>query len=176
MANLGGAFNTSDAPPPEEFAPIPHGTKVLMQAIESEIGPTKDGNGTILKITYEVIDEGPYKARRVWDNLNVQNANPTAQNIAQRALADLCEACGKSQIEDSEELHYKPFIAELGIQKGTGTFRDKNVVRKYLKADGSAPNRPAPAGQPATSAASENKPASAPQRSTGSRPWGNRAG
>lgn len=176
MANLGGTFNTSDAPE-NEFAPLPEGNYML-QAIESSIGPNSNGTGTILKITYEVLDEGPYKNRRVWDNLNVQHENATAQGIAQRALASLCEALGFGQIDDTDQLHFKPFVAQIATQVGKGTFPDKSVIKKYLKADGTMPDskRAKGGGDNQAAAPDAKQPAPAPQRSTGARPWGSRAG
>src|SRR5215831_2917645 len=112
MAELN--FNASEVPEDtSSFDPLPAGD-YQMQVIESEIRDTKSMTGRQLVLTLEVVS-GEYTGRRVWDRLNIQNQNPTAQQIAQRALADLCEAVGFNTVHNSEELHFKPFAARVGI-------------------------------------------------------------
>ena len=96
------------------FEPIEPGT-YDMQVIDSELKPTKAGTGQILKLTLE-ITEGPYAGRKLFENLNVQNPNPEAERISNRALADLLLALGLNAIRDSQELHFKPFKGKVTVQ------------------------------------------------------------
>lgn len=170
MAHLGNTFDPSQVPEDERsFEPMPAGDYVC-QVIESEVVQTKSG-GDMLKLTLEVT-EGQFANRRVWDNLNIRNNNPQAQQIAHRALADLCSACGVGPITDSEDLHFRPFVATLKIEPAREvngqTYDARNGVKRYkpkngttvVAAQGSAA-RPAPAAQAAAA-----RPA---------RPWGNGA-
>lgn len=126
MAQL--PFNATEVPVDEGFNPIPVDT-YLCQVISSEIKQTKTGNGTILKLTSQVI-EGPYSGRLIFDNLNISNPNADAERISARSLADLCLAVGISVLQDSEELHFKPFIGRVGIRHDkSGAFPPQNTIR-----------------------------------------------
>ncbi|KIU33266.1 hypothetical protein SR39_13555 [Methylobacterium radiotolerans] len=172
MASLGTTFNPNDVPQDERsFEPIPQGD-YNCQITESEIVETRTG-GEMLKLTLEVID-GPYANRKIWDNLNIRNNNPTAQSIAHRTLADLCAACGAGAIADSEELHFKPFVAAIKIEPertvGDRTYDARNGVKRYKARGGQPPVGKAPA-QPAARPAPQ---AARPAAAAPSRPWTNR--
>src|SRR5690606_36007197 len=76
----------------------------------------------------------------IWRNLNLDNPNKTAVQIANQELAELCRACGfPGGIEDSEELHGIRFTAEVDIKKGkTKEDADQNVIRHYHALEGAA--------------------------------------
>ncbi|KAB1068883.1 DUF669 domain-containing protein [Methylobacterium planeticum] len=170
MAYLGNTFDPNEVPEDERsFEPMPEGD-YNVQIVESEIAPTKSG-GDMLKLTLEVID-GQFANRKVWDNLNIRNSNAVAQGIAQRALADICAATNTGPITDSEELHFKPFVATLKIEPsrtvGDRTYDARNGVKRY-KARGGQP----PAGKSAP--AQRTAAASLPPAQRSARPWGNGA-
>ena len=113
------------------------------QIIESSLAQTKSG-GTMLKLTWEILD-GPAKGRRVWENLNIVNANEQAQAIAARSLKHICTAVGFAGVlTDSEALHFKPVELTVAIQPARGEYGESNQVKGY-KAYGSAPAASAPA-------------------------------
>jgi hypothetical protein len=117
-----------------------------MIIIKSDTKPTKAGNGHYLELEMQVIG-GAFSGRRYWERLNLNNPNQQAVKIAEEQLARLCKAIGLEQVEDSEELHDKAFIATIGIDKKDPT---RNVVWDYQPVDGAAP---APAAKPAAVAA-----------------------
>jgi hypothetical protein len=129
MTALPGKFDPSKIPEDDRnFEPIPAGI-YKMQVIESRLQDTSSGSGQILVLTLEVL-EGQFKGRRIWDNLNIINANADAQRIAQRSLADLCELLGTGPIDNSEKLHFKPFNARVIIQQDkSGQYGPQNRVR-----------------------------------------------
>lgn len=162
MANLGGTFNPDDIPQ-DEFEPIPAG-EYLAQIIDSEIAPTKSGSGQMLKLTFE-ITQGELEGRRVWDRLNIVNANADAQRIAQQQLKRLCDALGTGAIADSEELHFRPVIIHVAIrQDKSGDYGPQNVIRKFSPAGALPERKVAPQPQKA-----------APPPKGGNRPWQQRA-
>jgi hypothetical protein len=111
------------------FAPIPAGAyPVICDA--SEFRNTKAGDGRYLHLELSIVD-GPSKGRKIFDNLNLENKNPTAVDIAQRQLAGLVRACGKVKISDSAELHNIPVSATLAVRKGTNGYEDSNDVKSY---------------------------------------------
>ena len=77
-----------------------------VQILQSEMRVTKAGTGQMLWLDLEVL-EGEHKGRHLYDQLNLINPNPTAEEIAQRTLSAICHAVGKLQVSDSEELHFR---------------------------------------------------------------------
>jgi hypothetical protein len=128
-----------------------------MIVTKSDTKPTKAGNGHYLELEMQII-AGQFSGRRHWERLNLDNPSQRTVKIAQEQLARLCMAMGLDEIQDSEELHDRAFIATLGIDKKDAT---RNVVWDYKPAEGASP-APAPAAKPAAAAA--------PAKSA--RPWG----
>lgn len=151
MASLAG-FNAANVDTSDNFAPIPAGD-YLVAITDSEQRDTKAGTGSYIRLTLQVLD-GPFKGRIVWTNLNLDNPNPKAVEIAQRHLAQICLAVGVPTPNDTVELHGKPLIASVTVREQAG-YEPSNDVKKYSEA-GSAP---APAAAPVEAAPT---PAAAP--------------
>lgn len=143
-----GHFDATNVAPSEDFSPIPVGEYVV-QITDSDVKPTKSGNGHRLELTFEVID-GEFKGRKIWANLNLDNPNPKTVEIAQRELSAICHAVGKLQVSDSQELHYKPLVIRVDIEERDG-YSPRNVVKAYKAVPGGVGNAPAPASSPGTS-------------------------
>lgn len=175
MAQLGQQFDASAVPPSDRnFDNIPSGNYEA-QIVESEVVPTKAGTGKMLKLTWEIIT-GQFANRKVFQQINIENQSAQAQAIGQRQLADICEAAGTGVIRDSEELHFKPVLVRVGVDKPNEGYEPKNEIKrvKSLSAQG-APAAGAgraaaspPRSSPGTSQAPppQQRPAAA-----GSRPW-----
>lgn len=123
------SFNAATVAPSSSFDPIPAGW-YNVQATDSSISPTKNQTGMILKITWDVLD-GPFKGRKVFDRINVQNANPTAEKIGQEQLSAICHATGVIQLQDTLQLHSKPISIKVSVRKSDGQFDDSNEVKGY---------------------------------------------
>lgn len=143
-------------PGASSFDPMPPGN-YLGQIIESDIKPTRSG-GRQLALTLEIID-GPHARRRVWDNLNIENSNAQAQEIAQRQLSQLCHALGIRHLNDTAQLHGKPVRAKIAIQPAQDQYPAKNVIKAYAAVEAGA--QPTGAAPPTTAAAAAPKPAAA---------------
>jgi hypothetical protein len=148
MANLGATFDATTIDPAKPYEVLPPG-KYVVQIVSSEMRPTKDGAGQYLWIEIDVI-EGEHAGRKLFDRLNLVNANPQTVEIAQRTLSAICHATGRMQVRDSEELHLVPLIADVTVQPPKNGYGESNKVR-YLPLD-----RPA---APARAAASRPTPA-----------------
>lgn len=148
MAQLGQAFDASSVEPNAPAEIIPPG-KYPVQIVNSEMRATKDGNGQYLWLELDLID-GPHRGRKLWDRLNLVNANQQAQDIAQRTLSAICHATGQMHVSDSEQLHMRPMLATVKVRPAgpdrSGTIRDaQNEVRGYeAMAGGHAPQAAAP--------------------------------
>jgi hypothetical protein len=107
------------------------------QVTESEIVKLNSGNGSALKLTIEVLQDG-YRGRKVWARLNVQHSNPKAETIAQQQLRELCDSIGVVRMQDTTELHNKPMCVKVKIRKDdTGQYEDQNEVVGFKPAGGS---------------------------------------
>ena len=81
-------FNANEVEPSTGYDPIPVG-KYQAVITESEMKPTKTGNGQYLQLEFEII-EGDYKNRKIWARLNLENANTDAVRIARADLSAIC--------------------------------------------------------------------------------------
>lgn len=122
-------FNAEEVEPQSDFSPLPVGNYTVV-ITQSEMKPTKSGNGQYLQLTLQVV-EGEYKNRLIFDRLNISNANEVAQQIAQKALSSICRAVGVMHPKDSEELHDKPFSVKIGIRPASGEYGESNIVKGY---------------------------------------------
>jgi hypothetical protein len=153
MANLGG-FNAGDVPPMDNFDAIPAGLYKAI-ATASENKENKKGTGSYLQIAWEII-EGEFKGRKLWSRLNLQNQSAQAVGIAKKELSSICRAIGILVPVDSENLHNKPLILSVAIEKRADNGEMSNRIKGYAAVGGSAPtfqaSAPAPVTQPIGSA------------------------
>jgi hypothetical protein len=144
------------------------------QVTESEIVKLNSGNGSALKLTIEVLQDG-YRGRKVWARLNVQHSNPKAETIAQQQLRELCDSIGVVRMQDTTELHNKPMCVKVKIRKDdSGQYEDQNEVTGFKPAGGSPAHGQAMAAGMAQRAA---PPASAAPAAAGGStpPWAKKA-
>lgn len=125
------------------YDPFPAGDYRL-KAVEAEDKDTQSG-GRMIVAKFEVV-KGEHEGRLMWHNFNVivkpkentekatKNAE-TAQNIGRRDLANWARACGKPGAGDTDMLIDVPFDAKVGIQKGSGGYKDSNRVEEFVNPD-----------------------------------------
>lgn len=149
MASLGHTFDASTVDPTTPFEVLPPGS-YRVQIVSSEMRVTKDGLGQYLFLELDVL-EGPHAGRKLYDRLNLVNANPDAVEIAQRTLSALCRAAGKMQVSNSEQLHLIPLRVDVKVRPPKGQYGESNTIRYLVEAPPLAPNplaaapvRPAP--------------------------------
>jgi len=148
MANLNN-FDANQVDPAVGFDPIPAG-KYLAVITESEMKPTKAGDGKYLQLTFQILD-GPFKGRLVWARLNLENSNAQTVKIARAELSAVCRAVGVMAPKDSVELHNVPLEISVGCKKRKDTGDITNTIKGYAKkgsAAAAAPRAAAPAGAP----------------------------
>jgi hypothetical protein len=102
---------------PRTFEALPRGDYTAM-ITDSVLKDTKAGTGKMIALTMEIID-GAFSGRKIWDNLNVKNANPTAEKIAMAGLTQYFAACGMSMKkgDNTESMYNIPFKLKLGIDR-----------------------------------------------------------
>jgi len=118
--------STYEAPKRTSFEPLPPGDYNAMIS-NSEMKTTKAGTGEYLELTIQIID-GAHSGRRIWERLNVVNANKVAEEIARSQLNGIKAACNIDKLESSEQLHDIPFVLSLDIDRREPT---RNKVMGY---------------------------------------------
>lgn len=179
MASMNMDFDPRAVEPdagPKGGGVIPEEGPFEFELIESDVTPTRDGTGQKLEVVAECLTE-PYRGRKVFDSINIVNKSAQAQAIGQGQLSALCRAAGfADKLEDSEQLHHRPFWAKLKIEEYFSNKHQrqmqKNVFKQFMFdgcEDGASANPPeqkAQAQQSAPRQAPANTSAGAP-----SRPW-----
>lgn len=117
-------FNANEVEPSTGFDPIPSG-KYHAVIAESEMKPTRSGNGQYLELEFEIV-EGTYKGRKIWARLNLENPNPDAVKIARGDLSAICRAVNVAQPRDSAELHNLPLTITVRCKKN----QDDEIVNE----------------------------------------------
>ena len=166
MASLGQVFDASTIEPSTTFEVLSPG-KYLAQIVASEMRVTKDGAGQYLNLELDILD-GQYAGRKLFDRLNLVNANPDTVQIAQRTLSSICRAVGKMQVSNSEQLHLIPLIVDVRVRPPKGQYGETNSVR-YLPRSGPTAPQVAPTSAPAPRVATAATPA--PTAPVGGLPW-----
>jgi hypothetical protein len=140
---------------------LPEGEYTLI-GLEAEEKDTSTG-GEMIAAKFEVVG-GKGNGRWIWMNFNIVNKNETAQRIGRQQLVAWATACGKPEADDTDKLLGKKFNAIVGIEKGTGGYKDRNGIKQFLFSTGDAPASK-PASKPVEKAAEK------PAASSGSNPW-----
>lgn len=138
MAGLGDVFDATGVAPSQAFEVLPAG-HYKAQIVESEMRVTRNGTGRFLWIMLDIL-EGPYQGRKLFDQLNLVNPNPTTVEVAQRTLSTICHAVGQLQVSDSEQLHLKPMTISVSVDPPKNGYGERNRIRYLVPAkDASAP-------------------------------------
>lgn len=141
-------FNAAEVDPAQSFDPIPPGWYTA-QITDSSMQQTKAGNGEYLKLEFTLMG-GDQDGRKVWTNLNLDNPNPKAVEIAYQKLSAVAHAVGVMQVQDSSELHNKPLDIEISVKPASSEYAASNDIKGFRScetaaAPGKAAGKPAPA-------------------------------
>ena len=174
MAKLQEAFDATTVSPDQGVGQLPVG-KHIVTIIESDMKPTKNGDGYYLQLDLEIV-EGPLAGATGAYRLNLYNSSEKAVAIAQRQLSAICHAIQVFQIEDSEELHGFPFMVEVAQQKDDEKYTEVKRVFPIEEAteeeveEELEEQKPAPKAKTAPKKAPASKPTPA-KSSGGIPPW-----
>lgn len=165
MANLAG-FDASQQGDMRNFDALP-AHKALVMIVNSEMKANSAGTGSYLLLEMNIMGDGQYKGRKLWNRLNLSNTNKQAEDIANRELGAICRAVGILRPNDSVDLHNKPFYVDLGVKKHRDwTVEDpkmENTFKSYSPSgSGGAPAAPAPAPTATAAQAPHTPPMSPP--------------
>ena len=163
MARFDAAFDASSIEPTTAYELLPPG-KYCAQIVESEMRVTRNGMGQFLWLMLDIL-EGEQKGRKIFDQLNLVNPNPTTVEIAQRTLSAICHATGKMHVSDSEELHLIPMMIQVKIKPPKNGYGESNAIAYLPPEKGAA----AIARTAKTASAAPATPAAPPKMA--SAPW-----
>lgn len=162
---LGETFDSRNVAPHLGFEPIPKGDYPV-HLIGGEVALTAAGTGTKINLEAEVLD-GPFKGRKVYENINYRNPNPQCEQIGQGQFSALCHATSVVAVSDISQLLRIPFTISVGIDPArvgadgkSYDARNKITGFKPLSAGAVAPAQAAPPAP--TPAAAPPAPAPAP--------------
>lgn len=183
MAALGKRFDaTAHDTTQSDYSELPNGVyRIEIEA--SEVKATSNGKGTILKVANSVIEPEAFAGRKLFNNYNIENESAVAQEIGQKQFASLCRAIGVSDVEDSEDLHFKAYTVRIALGKPSkdGQYPARAEIKRYFFEDeGELPTPEIDAVQPAKAApvaannnqrpaANQNNPAAT--KAAVNRPW-----
>ncbi|OYW56038.1 MAG: hypothetical protein B7Y80_03100 [Hyphomicrobium sp. 32-62-53] len=159
MARFDTSFDATSVEPTTPYDLLPAG-KYRAQIVETEMRVTRNGMGQFLWLMLEIL-EGDHKGRKIFDQLNLVNPNPTTVEIAQRTLSAICHATGKMHVSDSEELHLIPMTIQVKIKPPKNGYGESNAIA-YVPMDRASSSRSVKSTPPAaapikTAAAPWNK-------------------
>jgi len=130
MANLNQYVNMQELPEPEErdFELIPD-CRLKMQVIKEEVATSDEHQGVRWNIEQEILEEGKYKGRKIWQGISLTNKDGTENVIGRTALRNYWEAMSLPLTQqDSSKACFRPFLGTIRTEKGTGGYKDKNKV------------------------------------------------
>lgn len=163
MARFDTSFDATSVEPTTAYELLPAG-KYRAQIVESEMRVTRNGMGQFLWLMLDIL-EGEQKGRKIFDQLNLVNPNPTTVEIAQRTLSAICHATGKMHVSDSEELHLIPMMIQVKIKPPKNGYGESNAIAYLPPEKGAA----AIARTAKTASAAPATPAAPPKMA--SAPW-----
>lgn len=129
-------FDANTVEPDEGMDAIPAGWyNALID--ESDMVPTKAGDGAYLKLRFNVVD-GPYANRKVYTNLNLHNPNDQTVQIARRQLSAICHATGVLVVQQTEQLHGIPIQIKVKKTKSE-EYGEGNGITGFKKLENAPP-------------------------------------
>ena len=130
MANLDETFTVDSLPQSTKgnYEVLPAGwyTAYIKSA---EIKLTKTGTGKYIAVRYDIT--GPTHAGRVvFGNLNINNPNPKAEEIARQQLGEIMRAIGLSSVQDTDQLIGGSLSIKLDVRESE-QYSSSNYVKSF---------------------------------------------
>lgn len=148
MSETTTTFSEPFDPAKEEATPprtlLPAG-KYQAEVTDASVSKTKNGRGTMLNLTWQILDRGPAENRLVFQSIMMRHESPEAERYGRYKIKDLCDACGITEaVTDVAVFLHKPCTISVGIERDKGgVYTDKNRVTG-IKPAGAAAMPPPP--------------------------------
>ena len=126
-----GGFDAAKVEPDSGFDPLPVGNyRVVISDTAEKVNSA--GTGSYVRLTFDVV-AGQYMGRKLWENLNLQNPNKQAVDIAMSQLSAICRAIGVLTPRDHVQLRNIPLDVLVGLSKRKDTGEPQNTIKKYAR-------------------------------------------
>lgn len=133
-------FNRESVAPNVALEPVPSGqyTVAITNSVEK---PTKNGLGAYLELEM-TIQGGEFNGRKIFDRLNIRNPNEQTMEIAYRTLSSILYVTGVPAMQDTQQLHGRPFIAVVvKVPRDDRPDLMTNNIRGYKDVNGNDPGQ-----------------------------------
>ena len=122
--------DTEAGTPPIKLLPAGKYTAAITSAT---VGPTKNGRGTMVNLTWS-ISEGDFAKRLLFQNILIEHDNEDARRIGRAKFKDVCSSCGvNGQVSNLDVLLYKDCLISVAIRTDkNGEYPDRNEVKNIL--------------------------------------------
>jgi hypothetical protein len=136
------SFNaTQVAPSTGARQPVPGGTySVILVSSDIKTKDQQKPKNRVLAAEAKILD-GPLAGQQIPISINIGHENPTAERIGQEQLSAICHVVNVLQINDTTQLHGRPFQMKVSVEEetdsnGKPTGKRYQRVDQYLYADG----------------------------------------
>jgi hypothetical protein len=129
-------FDANQVEPSAGRDPVPAG-KYVAAIVESELKPTKSGNGQFLEFCYQIL-EGEHKGRKLWSRHTLHHPSAQTVQISRGELSAICRAVGIMAPKDSAELHNLPLTVTVKLKRREDNGELTNEVTGWAKKDAAA--------------------------------------
>jgi hypothetical protein len=155
-------FDASTVDPVVALEALPS-DNYMVALVKAEPSATKAKDAHYLALDF-VVQEGQYKGRHLYKNLNLWNPSETAKEIAWRQLSGLCHAAGVLQVATVDQLFGIVVMVQVIIEQDDRYGPTNRLKAFSAMSTGPAPGYGAPPGGPAAldAGAPWNQPAAAP--------------
>lgn len=133
-------FEFDKVPVQEGRFVLPAGEYVAA-VMESEQRQTKSGDGSYVRLTFEVL-EGEHKGRRIWENFNLWNNSESAVQMAKERMARLMRAAGREKLTSAEQLCGVPVVIVVKVGSHYQTNEATSEIKGYKSAAKAPPVAP----------------------------------
>ena len=103
-------------------------------ALTEEEKATNAGDGSYIKMEFEITSPPEFAKRKIWNNFNIINKNPAAEKIAREQLGHFAWAANVKELRDTNELLLKEITIEVGVQPAKGTYSESNSIKGFFPA------------------------------------------
>lgn len=159
------SFNAQQYEPSTGAADVLETGIYTVQIVNSEVKPTKAGNGYMLVLTLSCLDQHVV-GRKVVSRLNIHNPSAEAMEIAYRELSAISHVVGVLNWQDTQQLHGRPFkIAVEKVPRNDKPDQFSNNIKAYMDYAGNPPSPNGGAGSsppPSAPTAPPTAPAAVP--------------
>lgn len=131
MAQFG--FNPQEVQITNDFQPLPAG-EYLVEVEKSEVKDTKNLDGKYLNFQFKVLDQR-FNGRVLFDIAMIESDRSDENMMkalqgAREKITLMCQAAGKPQAQDSDELIGIPMIAKVKVKEGRDGLENSIVTYK----------------------------------------------